>query len=797
MKSFSAPSSTDVGAPRSAPDAAEPCADRAADPDVLLWYRQPAREWLEALPVGNGRLGAMVFGGTEEEVLQLNEDTLWAGGPHDYADPRGLDALPRIRDLVFREEWEQAQKLIDAEFMGIPALQMSYQPVGSLRITFPEPDEVSDYHRTLDLDEAVTTVRFTRGGVRHRREVFVSAADQVVVMRLSADVPGHTAFTVAFESPQRAACSRPDPNTIALDGVGGDEHGLTGEIRFRALCRVLPEGRAQTHREGDTLRVTGADSVTLLVAVETSHRSWQDAGGDPRAEAARVLEAAAGVPYATLRARHLREHRALFRRSMLTVPPGPASGLPTDERVRRFGSGEDPRLVSLHYHYGRYLLISSSRPGTQPANLQGLWNDLMAPPWGSKYTVNINTQMNYWPAGPANLVECWDPLFDLLRELAESGRRTARVMYGARGWVAHHNTDLWRGTAPVDGAFWGMWPTGGAWLSTAVWDRYRFTGDVAHLARHYGVLEGAVEFFLDTLVADPATGRLVTCPSVSPENAHHHTLGASVCAGPAMDQQILRDLFEAYMSAADVLDTGPGVRDEALEALRRLAPGTRIGARGQLQEWQRDWDDTAEPGHRHLSHLYALHPGARINPRDTPELAEAARRVLEQRGDEATGWSTAWKLNLWARLGDGDRAHRLLARLLTPGHTAPNLFDLHPPFQIDGNFGAVAGIAEMLLHSHAGELHLLPALPAALPEGDVRGLRARGGAELDIRWRGGRLTEARLRSLPGGRVILRHAGPLDIHGPDGGAEVHRPEPDVTVLDTRPGAVYRISRACVP
>ncbi|MBW8705716.1 hypothetical protein MBT84_39520 [Streptomyces sp. MBT84] len=535
----------------------------------------------------------------------------------------------------------------------------------------------------------------------------------------------------------------------------------------------------------------GADAVTLLVSVGTSYNDYRDASGDHRARAERPLNAAADTPYGQLRSRHVRDHRALFRRVTLDLGATEAADAPTDERVAAFAQGDDPQLVALHYQFGRYLLIASSRPGTQPANLQGIWNDQLSPPWDSKYTININTEMNYWPAPTTNLLECWEPIFALLDDLAQAGQKTARVQYGANGWVAHHNTDAWRGTAPVDGAFWGMWPTGGAWLATSVWEHYRFTGDSEALRRRLPVVEGAVRFFLDALVPDPTTGYLVTCPSVSPENAHH--AGVSACAGPTMDNQILRDLFDGYLAACTALGTTSPYADRVREARAQLPP-MKIGALGQLQEWQQDWDAGApEQQHRHVSHLYGLHPSNQITKRTTPELFQAALKTLEMRGDAGTGWSLAWKINFWARSEDGARSYKLLTDLLTPDHTAPNLFDLHPPFQIDGNFGATAGVTEWLLQSHTGEVHLLPALPTQLPEGRVTGLLARGGLTVGLSWSDGALAHAHLAARQSGTVRLRTTAPVTVHSMGGArTEVKRPESTVAVFETEAGGEYVIT-----
>ncbi|MHC4482615.1 MAG: glycoside hydrolase family 95 protein, partial [Planctomycetota bacterium] len=606
---------------------------------LRLWYRQPAKKWVEALPIGNGRLGAMVFGRVGEERIQLNEDTVWAGGPYDPSNPEALATLPRVRELIFSGKYREAHELIKQKMMAKPLRQMPYQPVGDLELRFhDEQQEFSDYRRELDLKTAIVRVEYSVNEVKYRREIFSSAVDQVIVMRLTADKPGSIGFAAMMDSPQKVTVEAIEPDSLVMNGVSGDARGIKGSVSFRCRVRVRAEGGKIT-ANGNELAVTGANSATLLIAAATNYVNYKDLSGDPEVRVKQYLSKAGRKGYGKLRSDHVNDYQKLFNRVELDLGRTDAVKKPTDERLKTFKDGNDPQLVELFFQFGRYLLISSSRPGTQPANLQGLWNESMTPPWDSKYTVNINAEMNYWPAEVCNLSECHEPLLRMITELAEPGGRTAKVHYGARGWVCHHNTDLWRATAPIDGPQWGMWPTGGAWLCTHLWEHYLFSGDKEYLREVYPVMRGATEFFVDTLVEEPNHRWLVTCPSLSPElGVRGH--GTSICAGPTMDMQILRDLFSHCIEASEILGVDAEFRQQLKQTRQRLAP-MQIGRHGQLQEWLEDWDDP-NCHHRHSSHLYGLHPSNQITKEDTPELFKAARKSLTIRGDEGTGWSMAW-----------------------------------------------------------------------------------------------------------------------------------------------------------
>jgi alpha-L-fucosidase 2 len=783
------------------------------DPSTLLWYKAPASVWEEAMPVGNGRLGAMVFGKNGEERIQLNEETYWSGGPYSTVVKGGYKVLPEIQKNIFEGNPIKAHKLFGRNLMGYPVEQQKYQSFANLILSFKNEKEVTDYKRWLDLKTGITSVQYTVNGVTYNREVFSSATDQVIAVRLTADKPGSISFTAQLRGERNGAHSNYATDYFRMDGAGKDElvltgksadyMGIEGKLRYEARLKAVTEGGVMKLDDA-SLVIENANSVTLFFVAATNFINYKDVSGDYHAKVEKYLKGIQGKPYNNIREAAVKDYKSLFDRATLTLPSTQNSFLPTNERLKKITTESDPQLASLCYQFGRYLLISSSRPGTQPANLQGIWNKDMNPSWDSKYTTNINTEMNYWPAEAANLSELTEPLVKMVKELTDQGSQVAKEHYGARGWVLHQNTDIWRVAAPMDGPTWGTFTVGGAWLTTHLWEHYLYTLNKDYLKDIYPVMKGSVEFFMDFLIQHPNGKWLITNPSTSPENPpkgpgyryffDEVTAGyyfTTICSGSAMDMEILTDLFGYYSKASNILGVDQEFAAKVTKARARLVP-PQIGANGSLQEWADDLEQM-EDKHRHFSHLYGLYPGNVISAKRTPELVVPVKKVLEQRGDGGTGFSRAWKMSLWARLYDGNKANSIFKGYIKD-QCYPSLFaKCFTALQVDGSFGVTAGITEMLIQSQEETIELLPALPDEWSTGSFNGVCARGAFELKLAWKEKLLTEVEILSK-GGQYCRIQAGALNLVTNNGKKVKITKYPGGSIgFVTKPGNIYLLSK----
>ena len=738
--------------------------------NLKLWYSKPASVWNEALPLGNGRLATMVFGDPVNEKLQLNESTFWSGGPSRNDNAAGRYAIDSIQHYIFKGDYKRAEILANKGLTSKQLHGSMFQSAGNLNLTFENTQDYTEYYRELDIEKAVFTTTFKVKGTTYKREVFTSLPDQVIVIRLTCSKPGMLSFIAGFDGELQKNSGAEDINTLYMTALSGTHEGISGQVECSAKAKIINTGGKLSIDTGK-IRVSNANEVVILISMATNFTNYKTLDTDENKKCSTYLETALKKPYKKLLTNHIGAYQNYFNRVKFNIGTSEASKLPTDERIRNFAATYDPALISLYYQFGRYLLISSSQPGGQPANLQGIWNGSSNPAWDSKYTININTEMNYWPAEKCNLPEMHDPLIEMVKELAESGQETARVMYKSGGWVAHHNTDIWRITGVVDFANAGQWPMGGAWLSQHLWEKYLYSGDVKYLESVYPVLKSACEFYKDFLIEEPTHKWLVVSPSISPENIPQGHQGSALSAGTTMDNQLVFDLFTKTGKAAQILKKDTGLVSELQKLTDRLPP-MQIGRYGQLQEWMGDWDNP-EDDHRHVSHLYGLYPGNQISPYTTPQLFDAAKTVLIHRGDVSTGWSMGWKVNLWAHLLDGNHANKLIKDQLTlvdpvhsghSGGTYPNMFDAHPPFQIDGNFGCTSGITEMLLQTQNDAIHILPALPDEWQHGSISGLRAYGGFEVSIIWKDNKARQVTITSKLGGNCRIRIPNEVTLKG---------------------------------
>lgn len=786
--------------------------------NLKLWYTKPSENvWENALPIGNGFQAAMVYGNVEKEIFQLNEATVWSGSPNRNDNPNAKNALDEIRALLFQGEYQKAEKLVNENIITKKSHGQMFQPVGNLELSFSDQHNYTDYYRELDIEKAIAKTVYKVNGITYTREAFTSFADRVLVIKLAADKPGKLSFSALLTTEHNKQKIRLNGNNeISLWGNTSDHEGVEGKVKFNALARFKADG-GKVSAVDNSIKIENANSVVIYVSIATNFINYNDISANENELAKSFLNKAFNKNFDKMRAAHIAAYQKYFKRVALDLGTTAAAALPTDQRLSNFRNVSDPSFVALYYQYGRYLLISSSQPGGQPANLQGIWNHSMKPAWDSKYTININTEMNYWPAEKTNLSEMHQPLLKMIQELADTGKETAKVMYGARGWMAHHNTDIWRINGAVDGATWGVWNAGGGWLSQHLWEHYLYTGDKDYLQSVYDVLKGVAVFYTDFLIKDPVNGWLVAAPGNSPENTPVAHQNSAMTAGSTMDNQIVFDVFSTSIQASQALGKDKEFAD-SLKVLRDKLPPMQIGKYNQLQEWLDDVDDPKD-NHRHISHLYGLYPSNQISAYRTPQLFAAAKNTLLQRGDVSTGWSMGWKVNWWAKMQDGNHAYSLIQNQLTPlgvnkggGGTYNNLFDAHPPFQIDGNFGCTSGITEMLMQSSDGAIQLLPALPVALQEfGEISGLKARGGFEIkDLKWKNGKLISVSIQSNLGGNLRLRTPNEIILKNSTklkkaSGVnpntfyqveQVHEPiiskESTINVLDIKPTYLYDLS-----